>query len=125
MMINRPNMAGGAPGGAPGAPGTQAPQSGGGGGGGGLPLGMQMQAPQVYMPRVPQLPYMQTPGINLPGGGSIRGPNLQGPQIPQLPQPTMPSGKLGGISNNTLLIIIVGLIALLIGVGIALLVMKK
>lgn len=88
-------------------------------------MGMRVDAPHVYAPRVPQLPYMPTPGIDLPGGGAIRGPNIQGPMMPQIPTSLPKMGGGGALSNKMLLIVIIALAVLLIGVVIALFLVKK
>jgi hypothetical protein len=82
-----------------------------------------VQTPYIQQPHIPQ-PYVQLPG----GMGSVAGPRVNTPMIPQprIPQPTTPSAnfQLKGPSNNTILLIIFVLVALLIGVG-ALVLLKK
>ena len=119
MMIAKPqNLQGGAAGGgAAAAPPAQ--QSGG------SPVQVQMnvQAPYVpgiYPPRVPQLPYIPQPQVQVPGV-YVQGPHIPQPVIPQpmIPQPTIPQATLttNGASNKLLTIIYV-LLAFFVGVGV-------
>ena len=105
-----------------------------------MPINVHVQSPQmpyvpgVYPPRVPQLPYVPQPSVQLPGGGYVQGPHIPQPYIPQpyIPQPVIPQATIPqatvtakGPSNTTLLMVIFILLAFLAGVGLVLFLVKK